>query len=342
MTATVSHNGSGPLALAIEAEPEALAPDRLRSRFLESLDDADRERVFQVSAQVAQQLDEWAARYPLIRRIRVQPLALSVTAAAPFCSVAELTSSARVSLWVFTLDDIFDEESFGPAELMRGAERYRAIARGRVRASSADDMEAALQDVRDDLARYPLFESIGEEWAEALCGTIDGMVREYEWRFRYRADPGSALPTFDEYVECGLYSIGGPPHVWSAFLTIGDPSTPDHLEHLRPMERTASICVRLANDLQSYAKEVAEGKVNSITILAQAITDDVIPPLVARARAEARVRAEIAEGLSTLATLEAGARTDTGRPERAVANIARFVCEFYSRYDYHTFAAARA
>ena len=34
--------------------------------------------------------------------------------------------------------------------------------------------------------------------------------------------------------------------------------------------------------------------------------------------------------------------TQTGRPEAAIDNIARFVCDFYTHHDYHTFLAQAA
>src|SRR5919109_1017312 len=100
----------------------------LRSNFLESLDPAEQVRIFDLSARAAQTLHRWAARCPLIRRVRVWPLSLSVAAGAPFASVEALISTARLSLWVFTLDDLFDEECLPELELMREAQRYRAIA----------------------------------------------------------------------------------------------------------------------------------------------------------------------------------------------------------------------
>src|SRR5579883_1472713 len=91
----------------------------LRSGFLEKLDSAQQVRIFDLSARMVPTLHRWAARYPLIRRVRVWPLALSVAAAAPFSSVEALVAEARVSLWVFTLDDLFDEERVPERELMR-------------------------------------------------------------------------------------------------------------------------------------------------------------------------------------------------------------------------------
>jgi hypothetical protein len=324
------------------AEQETQAKDSpwggLRSGFLASLDPAEQVRIFDLSARTSQTLHRWAARFPLIRRVRVWPLSLSVAAGAPFTSVDALISTARLSLWVFTLDDLFDEERVPQVELAKRAERYRALAHREIQAPTGDSLATALCELRDDLATYPLFASLGKEWADALCGTIDGMTREYQWRLSYR-DDGGKLPTYEEYVETGRYSIGGPPHIWAALITTDDPSTPKHLDHLRAMEQLASTCIRLANDLQSYQKEVNEGKINALVILSKALCLQGVPEHEAYERAEARVRADIAAGLNRLSALRAAAVTKTGHPEAAIDNIARFVCDFYTQHDYHTFLA---
>jgi hypothetical protein len=283
-------------------------------------------------------LHRWAARHPLIRRVRVWPLSLSVAAAAPMSSVEALIATARVSLWVFTLDDLFDEERVPQAELVRRAERYRAIAQDQPTAPAADNLAIALREIRQELASYPLFETpLGHAWAQALCGTIDGMTREYYWRLSYRKDGGASLPTYDEYVANGLYSIGGPPHIWASIITAGDPSAAEHLAELREMERIASTCIRLANDLQSYTKELAEEKFNALVLISRELEAQGVPVDESHRRAEARVRAAIAAGLEELGELQARVGTRTGHPEAAVADIARFVCDFYNAHDYHTF-----
>jgi hypothetical protein len=316
----------------------------LRSRFLASLDPADQVRIFDLSARTSQTLHRWAARYPLIRRVRVWPLSLSVAAGAPFTTVEALISTARLSLWVFTLDDLFDEERVPQVELMKRAERYRALAHREIPPPSGDSLATALCELRDDLASYPLFASLGSEWANALCGTIDGMMREYQWRLAYRkgTDARATLPTYEEYVATGRYSIGGPPHMWAALITSDDPSTPDHLEHLRAMEQLASTCIRLANDLQSYQKEVDEGKINALVILSRELRARGVSQDEAYRQAEARVHADIMAGLDQLTALRKASVTRTGRPEAAIDNIARFVCDFYTHHDYHTFLAQAA
>jgi hypothetical protein len=308
----------------------------LRSRFLEALSPDEQLRIFDLTVRTATPLYQWAAAYPLIRRVRVWPLALSVAAAARFSPVDALISTARLSLWVFTLDDLFDEEHVTEGELMRRAARYQAIARGENVNSGRDSLAAALREIRADLASYPLFAALGHLWTEALEGTISGMISEYRWRDAVRREGTAALPTYEEYVERGLYSIGGPPHVWAAVITSGDPSTPGHLAHLQRMERLACICIRLANDLQSYAKEVQEGNINAIVIRAHAAAAAGADPQQAVATAQQEVRQAISAGLRELDVLQAERQTETGYPEADIADIARFVCDFYTQYDYHT------
>jgi Terpene synthase family 2, C-terminal metal binding len=318
------------------AQAEAFPWLGLRSQFLEARSQVDQLRIFDLTTRVSHTLRLWAVRYPLVRRVRVWPLALSVAAAAPFSSAEALISTARVSLWVFTLDDIFDEERVPESEMMKRADRYRSIAHGGS-PSAQDSLSAALYEIRQDLTRYPLFAELGDDWANALCGTIDGMVREFQWRAMRVRDPEVELPTYEEYIANGLYSIGGPPHIWSDLITTNDPSTPDHLDQLRPMERIASTCIRLANDLQSYGKEVAEGNINALVILSRILESAGVSHADAYRQAERQVREDIGDGLATLEVLRASACTRTRRPEATIADIARFVCDFYQRHDYHTF-----
>jgi hypothetical protein len=312
----------------------------LRSQFLADLDPAEQSHIFDLSAQSRPALEAWAARFPLIRRVRVAPLSLSVAAGAPFGTVEAVISTARGCLWIFTLDDLFDEAGLSHAELIERADRYRALVRREIPCPTGDSLAVALCEVRDDLAGYPLFESLEREWTNALCGTIDGMLAEYRWSLAYASgllNPPAPLPSYAEYVSTGRYSIGGPPHMWAAVITADDASTAIHLDHLRAMEQLASTCIRLANDLQSYEKEIAEGQINSLVILSRALRDQGVSEADALQQAATRVRADIVAGLHRLAALRTAAVTDTGQPEAVIDNIARFVCEFYTHHDFHTF-----
>jgi terpene synthase-like protein len=312
----------------------------LKSQFLANLNDDERLHVFDLTARTARELHHWAAHYPLIRRVRVWPLSLSVAAAARFCAVSSLVSMARMNLWVFTIDDLFDEEIVPYNELRRRAARYRQILGGEraIPGKERDTLTLALQDIRDDLAHYPLFGDLGGHWANAVSQTIESMTLEHNWRSNYRRPADTqVMPTYEAYIEHGLYSIGGPPHIWTALIAIDDPSTSVHLARLQRMEREASICIRLANDLQSHAKELQEGKINSIIIRQRELAACGISEQVALDHARASAQANIQRGLKSCLELQHLASTTTGYPERAIADIAHFVCDFYVHHDYHTF-----
>jgi hypothetical protein len=315
----------------------------LRSKFLANLDDEQKLRIFDLTTRASRELHRWAARFPLIRRVRVWPLSLSVTAAAPFASASSLVTMARMSLWVFTIDDLFDEETVPFAELKRRVERYKSILRGESSAQKRerDTLVLALQDVRDDLSQYKLFPLLQEEWAEAVSRTLDAMMREHEWRMMYsKGGDGAKLPSYDLYLKHGSYSIGVAAHIWTALIAIGDESTLNHLPRLKAMERRASLSIRLANDLQSYHKELAEGKINSVIIRQREAISRGLSDEQALTWACDTMGQEIREGLASCTELQRQAQTATGEPERAILDIARFVCDFYVHHDYHTFTTA--
>ena len=108
------------------------------------------------------------------------------------------------------------------------------------------------------------------------------------------------------------------------------------------MEEIASTCIRLANDLQSYQKEIDEGKINALVIWSRELRRQGVAQDEAYRQAAARVKADIQAGLDRLAELRARSVTQTGRPEAAIDNIAHFVCDFYTSHDYHTFLAQAA
>jgi hypothetical protein len=323
---------------ASAASPAGARPPAPISAFLESLASTEQERVYRLASNVAAVLSVWAKAYPLVRKVRIQPLALSVCAAAPFSSVEDLVAVARVSLWVFTADDIFDEDIKTASELAGLTEVYQAIAAGRSPGPIGDELAVALTDVVRGLQRFPLFARLAPVWSHAFGRTLEGMVRENRWRNAVQRRGLASAPSYRDYLKTGRYSIGGPPHIWPSVISMDDASALDFLPQIQRMERTASSCVRLANDLRSETKETIEGKVNSLRILAHQLGQVGWAPDPAVDDARRRVRSQISRDIGRLGRWATCPQTATGRPELVVANIARFVTEFYSRYDYHTFS----
>ena len=122
---------------------------RMHSRFMASLDLRDQSHIFDLSVRTSAALQLWAERHPAIRAVRVPPLSLSVAAGAPFSSVEALISTARLSLWVFTLDDWFDEQCAPELILRRQAEHFRGLAYQQIPCPTGDLLGPALCEVRE-------------------------------------------------------------------------------------------------------------------------------------------------------------------------------------------------
>jgi hypothetical protein len=326
---------------ATDHDKPAILDYGLKSAFLSALDPTQKLRVFDLTTRASRELHRWATAYPLIRRVRVWPLCLSIAASMPFAPAKTVVTVARMNLWGFSIDDLFDEEIVPMAELQRRIGRYREVLAGAELPphSERDTLALALQDIRRDLSGYPLYEALRDRWADAVDGLLDGMVGEHGWRLQLQA--GAAVPdlTYAAYMGHSLRSIGVAVHAWTLLIALDDRSALQHLDHLQQMERSASLCIRLANDLQSYEREVTEGKLNSIAIRRREELARGIAPADSLRAARSAATAEVTAQLARLTALQRQRRTSSGHPEQAIADLARFVSDFYIHHDYHTFVS---
>jgi hypothetical protein len=312
-------------------------PGAIVQRYLASMGGSAQPKLVKLIEEVAADLGHWATPYAIIRRQRILPLAMSVAISAPNSDVATLVSIARISLWIFALDDLFDEKLQPMPDLLRRVQQIRSSILQRPSKRVNDDLEDILYKITRDLQQYPLFVPLQEDWVWALRGTIDGMIQEYQWGREYQKRGYAMLPPYEEYLKIGRFSIGGPPHIWTALVTENDHSIPAHRRYLRTMESISSTCIRLANDLQSHEKEMSEGKFNALEILARPYVTAGMSEDMAAQQATERVYSDIAAGLTRLNQLQQSPRTKTGRAEASITIIARFVCQFYTNHDFHTF-----
>ena len=272
----------------------------------------------------------------MVRPVRILPICLSVAAAAPFANLQAIIDTARVSVWIFALDDLFDEMDLPQAELVQHANTFANILRGRPETEPASELSDMLMIVKARLASYPLYEQLGSRWQEALIGTIEAMLQENEWRLEYQEYGAAVLPSSESYLECGRKSVGGPPHMWAAILTANDESAVSHTGKLRTMIDYSSSIVRLANDLQTYERELREGKLNSLIILSNLQSSEGLATNSSLNAARLFVRSQITEFLARLNELNQSPGSESGMAEIAVIRIAQYVAEFYQEHDFHT------
>lgn len=315
----------------------------LRSKFLESLSEAERAHVFALSGELSGQLEPWVKRYaPLMRAVRVPQLALTMAATASFLGVRELLPAARLSMWLFAVDDLCDERP-GPGGLLEDAplwsrlERGVALLEGASRDTGGEPLLEALGDIRDELEGFALFASLRPLMVGELRELLGAMRLEEEWSVRARSSPQAPLPSLRDYLERGgLHSIGVLPVYMALLTTMGDDSIPAHLPRLLELGREAAICIRFANDLRSYERELAEGKLNALGILQRELSaEQGLEPAQALEKAREEVKMRMAAVLERCVALGRGERTQSARPERYTTDLVSFVCDFYAHHDYH-------
>ena len=309
----------------------------LKSKYLAALPDEVRTRVFEVTSQLARPLGEWVARHPLMRPVRVPQICLTLAVPDPYCDVAALQPAVRLVAWIFAVDDLTDEGNVSPDEVWARLERcLQRLESAQAPGEAEDPLYQGLWEIREDVARLPLFSALRKDWERSLRQLVDSMRREHQWSTRYREFPEQPLPTYSEYVENGRCSVGVLPIFLSAFMAVGKPEMLARLPALFVLEQQAASCIRLANDLRSYEKEMAEGKLNSIVLVRRELAQrEGLSEAAALERAVAFTRERIKEGLAQCEVLARAEGNPPGWAELFLIRIAGFSCDFYTHHDYH-------
>jgi Terpene synthase family 2, C-terminal metal binding len=329
--------------------------------FLRARKHNDLDHIFCVSKDLSEKLILWASHHHYLRRKRILPLAIGMAASMPFVSVDDLTSIGKLNLWIFGIDDIVDEWQGKQKDLFDFINLYKSVLldpklelditpsqkrkrienvheRSRINlfttADCYNEVSLALKEILNDLAHYPLFQSLKSIWQDSIFKTISAMEKEQKWKLAYKKNKSKAiLPTLHTYMKVGFNSIGAIPHMWSSILTMNDISIFEHFHYLQKIEHLASATIRLANDLQSFDREKREGKFNSVTIVAQHFESDGDYERSIKTAKE-YIAQLIHENLTLLNRLCSKKITLTGYPESSIFNCSQFTCDFYSLRDF--------
>jgi hypothetical protein len=337
----------------------------LQSKFLNGLSKEKEEyynRVFARSSRLSEELRKWVAERPNLkmRAARVPQLSLTLAAATAHLDglseeelAQRLLPAACLSMWLFAVDDWLDEFVESANVMLPKLEQYLSLLKeSNGRGGDVETEEPlleALRDIRDRLKvdvqkkPRPCFERLHSDLFQSLRNVLGGMRREYEWNSKLHA---SSPPSFDEYLEeAGRHSIGVLPVYLCVLITLGDDSLWPHLDRLLKKGNQAAICIRLANDLRSYEREIAEGKLNSIALRQRELLrqhrgklpqeDEAAIQKKALEDARGGGEAHLSEALKTFVTPGRGEGTGGGRLERYLDDLVAFACDFYSHHDYH-------
>ena len=316
----------------------------LQNKYLDGLSEAERRHVFLLTRELSEALDAWVRCHaPLIRPVRVPQVALTMAAAAPFLGVRELLPAARMSLWLFAVDDLCDGSPVDTGGLP-DAPPWSLFERSLSLLEAAEDVDPgdeplprAMRDIREELAGFPLAAALRPHLVASLREVRTGMWLEAEWSSLFRRSPEGPGPSLEEYLErAARHTIGTLSIYLCVLSTLREVALIARLPALVELGREAALGLRLANDLQGHAREVLEGKLDALAILQRdLVRREGVAPQVALARARAEVKAR-AVGVVARCLTRGGERASAGAwPERVMLNALAFAFDFYTHHDYH-------
>ena len=324
----------------MSSRPENL----LRSTFLDSLPGPECEHIFTLTQELSAPLAAWCAKYPsLLRPSRVPQISLTLAASAPFLSARELLPTARLFLWLFAVDDLCDEhphaeEAASPLTLCARFEQAMSVLEAPGDSPPSEDpLHQAMRDIREGLSPLPLFSALRTPLLNALRDFLRGMQLEAAWSQLYRQSPPGPAPTLQEYLEkAACFTTGTLPIYLGVLMATRDEAIVPRLPHFMGLGHEAAVSIRLANDLRSYEKELAEGKLNSLVLLQREMMDQYgTAPTVALERSRAEVKAHLLDAMERCSQLGGEEATAGCRATQAIVNVVAFACGFYAHHDFH-------
>jgi hypothetical protein len=246
----------------------------------------------------------------------------------PLLAVPELSLLTRWWLWIFGVDDVFDDPAI-PDELVEtwGA---RFLQPGR---RAPDLLLAAFDANRRDLARYPLFDTLDGAWDDGMAEIVRGMLVERRW---HQALATEDLPSYEAYLDNGMTTIAMRPYTVTACVVGGERAAARAFDMVDPMILAAARCFRLANDLRSDARERNEGKLNAVSLLQRTCVAHGITEDQALDVARTRLRETCVADLAYLDQAHRSAPHEIGTLARFLWAHTAFVWDMYQLYDYDT------
>ncbi len=320
--------------------------------------------------EVEADLKMWGERYPVFRSTRFRALALTIEAHLADVCREDRALASLVSLWIAAFDELVDEEQVTGIALHRLTDGYKSLARdslgrpadrGRQRRElnspqlePAKQLYRALEEIARDVAWYQPDEPLKVYWLSTFERMVDAIVAQRElgtqWYLEIADEsestsfllPVHAAVTYQVLMETLLHSIGVPFYLATCFIVYREAALAERLQGLIPIVEACARSVRLANDLQSWQKDVRERNANALVATAA----DIIRshPGLSGAHYQERALRLLGERLkqesAAVLSLLAASPVPSGRAERGMSRLVEFVIAFYEAHDYHTYRLA--
>ena len=308
--------------------------------FFDTLDAVEKVKAQETVVALTRVMEGWAPRYSSVLPIRIPAIALHNVAIMPQLNILASALIGKLTLWIFGIDDVIDDRRVSLEELRQGlAQRWCQIASGDSYAETddGDQLAAMLGEIRKELSGYPLFKSLSAEWSTNVRLLIESGVRQYQYALEYEAHGPKALPTLDEYLQNGIYTIGIPWWALTLAIVLDDSSVMEHWGVMEEVARSTSAAVRLYNDVQSLDKELQENNVSSVIIKYHGILGRNSQVTEESSLSEAKQYIwQMADSYTQKCyDLTRSTRTKSGQFEAIMHRMAAYNAFFYHGYDYN-------
>lgn len=217
-----------------------------------------------IALELIPMLRRWVAEHKLRCNGELVPLmCLSTAFFAPWLPAARHYLVARVSLWIFMLDDAVDDPHARTDDVCRLLDRCQAVVDGAAADDSDDSLVRSLQDIRRDVDSFAPHPAVRAQWQVCMRELLDGMWFEREIA---PATAAGAAPSPEEYLRRARATIGTEAQVVTLWVAIQDPRLPELLPRLLEPLHDAAAAVRLANDLRGWGRTKAQGDADALVL----------------------------------------------------------------------------
>lgn len=293
---------------------------------LDALPDTERKRIYDIATTLTALIHEDLDPYEEFDSIRFSATALTNAVQNPDLPIDHLRTLAKLTLWIFTIDNIIDEERWSKAKITESLQLYEQIACGqRLTDWFEDPLGLILSDVMRDFQVQPQYPYLREIWADAFIRMLRGMLFE----------SSSSVDTveWDDYMHHAVFSIGVPTYIIATWMFQDDTLHSDPSRWMTLIDLSAT-CIRLANDLRTYEKECKEGNCNSVMIRQATWVRSGLPIERSHQMAIDEIRSMITENIRKL-SLSCSPKSPL---TTAILRVTEFSVALYEHYDFHLLA----
>ncbi|MBC7542232.1 MAG: hypothetical protein H7338_05835 [Candidatus Sericytochromatia bacterium] len=298
---------------------------------------------------LAAEITPWAARFPIVSPKRFQGACLAAVVSDPAAEPGRLAALATFFLSLWAMDDVIDgviPAGYDDAQRLAILGHLRRVTTGDTAPLAPDGLPADAMapwaqavslhaGVCDSLRQSPGAASYYAAFARRFGLMLDSWKQEERWKTD--ALRHGRYPSVADYLTNGRESVIHPA-ILIALLVMQPPAAmpawPTIAAAVEPVLIAAGTGVRLANDLRSYVRDLAEQKPTALSLLMREQHLDLAAAEAGLLAAIATQRRDLDATIATLPSSLSAWGAEAGR-------LTGFGIDVYLAREFHQFPPSR-